>query len=384
MALPFPFLSAVPAHPAVTTSPGESLIEPTDADVTLLFVYVFLALAVSFVCSIAEAVLLSMTPSYIEGQREKRPKYAALLTRLKKDDLDRSLAAILTLNTTAHTVGAIGAGAKAAVVFGSAWFGLFSAVMTLAILFLSEIVPKTIGAVYWSALVRPTALFVNNLIVALGPLVWISEKLTRSISRGKQVHIFSRDEFVAMARAGEGAGEVKSNESRIIQNLFRLGELKVTDVLTPRTVISALRENQTIADAVAQLKQTPFSRLPLYNRDIDDITGFVLKSDVFLASTQGRSEETLGSLKRDIHAVPETLSLSMLLEQLLKERHQIAIVVDEFGGTEGLVTLEDLMETLIGVEIVDETDKVEDMRVLSRKLRAERSKRFRPQGETGG
>ena len=164
-----------------------------NADVLLLIIYVLLALVFSFLCSIAESVLLSITPSYIEGQKEKRPKRAALLKRLKQDNVDRSLAAILTLNTIAHTVGAIGAGAKAAVVFGSTWFGLFSAVMTLLILFLSEIIPKTIGAVYWSKLIGPISIFVNTLIVVLYPIVWISEKLTKSISHEKDIHIFSRD-----------------------------------------------------------------------------------------------------------------------------------------------------------------------------------------------
>lgn len=367
-----------------TKTPRDSLINSNTADVTLLFVYVFMALSLSFLCSVAEAVLLSMTPSYIEGQREKQPKYAARLKRMKHDNLDQSLAAILTLNTIAHTVGAIGAGAKAAVVFGSAWFGLFSAIMTLAILFLSEIIPKTIGAVYWSKFVAPTALFVKSLIVILYPLVWVSEKLTKSISHGKNVHIFSRDEFVAMTRVGEKSGYVKNNESRVIQSLFRFGQLKVKDIMTPRSVITALQENEVLADTLTIITQKPFSRLPLYNADTDDITGFVLRDDVLLANAQGLSEEVVKSLKRDIHAVPGAVSLSILLERLIKERQHIAIVVDEYGGTEGLVTLEDLLETLIGVEIMDETDNVEDMRALARELWLKRAKLLGfSQGETG-
>jgi len=354
--------------------PGKSTIEDRNAAAVLLIIYVLLALGFSFLCSVAEAVLLSITPSYIEGQKLKRPQHAALLRRLKQDNVDRSLAAILTLNTIAHTVGAIGAGAQAAVVFGSAWFGLFSMVMTLTILFLSEILPKTIGAVYWSKLVGPTAFFVQSLIVTLYPIVWISERLTKFISGGKKMHIFSRDEFIAMARVGQKSGHIHDNESRIIRNLFLFGSLQVTDIMTPRTVVSALPEDVTVMDALKHITQTPFSRLPLYTIDMDHITGFVLRDDVLLKKAQDRGDEMLKSLKRDILAVPESVSLSMLLDRLLKDRQHIAIVVDEYGGTRGLVTLEDLVETLIGIEIMDERDNVEDMRVLARKLWIERAK----------
>jgi len=360
----------------VTTSlasGAENPSAPISNDAVILIVYVVMALLLSFLCSISEAVLLSVTPSYIENLKEKRPKRAALLKRLKQDKVDQSLAAILTLNTIANTAGAVGAGAKAAVVFGSVWLGLFSAIMTLMILFFSEIIPKTIGAVYWSKLAGPVAAFVNTLIMILYPIVWISERTTWFIARGKDVHVFSRDEFVAMARVGEQTGHLQSKESLIIRNLFRFEGLKVTDIMTPRTVISALPENLKIMDALKHVTQTPFSRLPIYGKGFDDITGFVLKDDVLIFSTQKRSEEKLSSIKRKIFAVPESVSLSALLERFLKDRQHIAIVVNEYGGTTGLVTLEDLVETLIGMEIMDETDKVEDMRVLARKQWAERA-----------
>jgi CBS domain containing-hemolysin-like protein len=342
-------------------------------DAILLTTYVSLALVISFLCSVAEAVLLSITPSYIEEQKGRHPKRAAILKRLKQDNVDRSLAAILTLNTIAHTVGAIGAGAKAAVVFGSAWFGLFSAVMTLMILFLSEIVPKTIGAIYWMKLVGPTAYFVRTLIVILYPIVWLSESLTKFISHNKPVHIFSRDEFAAMARVGEQTGQIYGNESRVIRNLLRFGSIKARDIMTPRTVISALPEEATIVEALEYVTNKPFSRLPLYRSGIDEITGFVLRDDILVCQTSGRDQEILKTLKREILVAPETATLSMLLEKLIKGRQHIAMVVDEYGGTKGLVTLEDLIETLLGVEIMDEMDNVEDMRVLARKLWAERA-----------
>lgn len=337
-----------------------------NADGLLLIIYVLLALIFSFVCSVAESVLLSITPSYIEGQKERRPKHAALLKRLRQDNVDRSLAAILTLNTIAHTVGAIGAGAKSTVVFGSAWFGLFSSVMTLLILFLSEIVPKTLGAVYWSILVGPISYFVNTLIVVLYPIVWISERLTRCISHGKDVHIFSRDEFIAMAQVGVETGHIRDKESRLIRNIFRFASLRVEDIMTPRTVIFALPENMKIIDSLEQITQTPFSRLPLYKTRIDHITGFVLKEDVLANAAQMRGDEKLNSLKREILVVPDSISLTVLIERFLKDRQHIAIIVNEHGGTDGLVTLEDLIETLMGMEIMDEKDDVEDMRTLAR------------------
>jgi CBS domain containing-hemolysin-like protein len=362
------------AHAFGVESLQERSFEDTSADGLLLIIYVLLALVFSFLCSVAESVLLSITPSYIEGQKEKRPKHAALLKRLRQDNVDRSLAAILTLNTIAHTVGAIGAGAKATVVFGSAWFGLFSAVMTLLILFLSEIVPKTIGAVYWSKLAGPISIFVSTLIVVLYPIVWISERTTRSISRGKDLNLFTKDEFIAMASVGVKAGEIGSKESRIIQNLLRFESLKVADIMTPRTVISALPEDMNIIDSLKQVVQAPFSRLPVYKTDIDDITGFVLKDDVLILTAQKRGDGQLKTLKREILPVPESVSLTSLLERFLKDRKHIAIVVNEHGGTDGLVTLEDLIETLMGMEIMDETDNVENMRALARKQWMERAK----------
>ncbi|MCB2216252.1 MAG: hemolysin family protein [Desulfobulbaceae bacterium] len=363
----------VPAYAGTANGSALPLVQPATTDVVLLVFYICLALIVSFLCSIAEAVLLSVTPSYIESERRIHPIRAALLKRLKQDNVDQSLAAILTLNTIAHTAGAIGAGAKAAVVFGSAWFGLFSVVMTLLILYFSEIVPKTIGAVYWARLAGPVAYFVRGLIAVLYPLVWVSERLTKVIAHGQTVHIFSREELLAMARIGEQSGHINTKESRIIQNLFRFNVLFTGDIMTPRTVISALPEGQQINDSIEFLTHTQFSRIPLFKEDIDDITGFVLRDDVLLKNSQGQGDEALATLKRNIHVVPNTMPLSMLFDCLLEQRQHIAIVVNEYGGTEGLVTLEDLVETLIGAEITDELDKVEDMRTLARRLWKERA-----------
>lgn len=360
-------------HAVVPINPNDTIKEMS-ADALLLITYVLLALFFSFLCSVAEAVLLSITPSYIEEQKEKNPKRAALLKRLKQDNIDRSLAAILTLNTIAHTVGAIGAGAKATVVFGSAWFGIFSAVMTLMVLFLSEILPKTIGALYWSKLTGPVAFFVQSLIVILYPIVWISEQMTKIISHGKTVHIFSRDEFIAMSRVGEQTGQIYKNEASIIRNLFLFGSMNVTDIMTPRTVISALPEDITVMESSEYMAKTPFSRLPVYEENIDHVSGFVLRDEMLLTKSQGHGGEMLKSLKHTIMIVPESVSLTSLLETFLKDRQHIAVVVDEYGGTSGLVTLEDLVETLIGREIMDEMDTIADMQALARKKWGDRLK----------
>jgi len=364
---------AVAGVAAVDSSGGG----PSQGDVVLLITYILMALVFSFLCSVAEAVLLSITPSYIAELQGRNPKLAALLKKLKQDNVDKSLAAILTLNTIAHTVGAIGSGSKATVVFGSAWFGLFSALMTLMILFLSEIIPKTIGAMHWRSLAGLTAQFVQILIWALYPLIWISEILTRLITRGKTTHVFSRDEFIAMADIGEQAGKIDQHESRIIQNLFRFGSLTSSDIMTPRTVISSLPQSMTVSEASAIKPPVSFSRIPLYQTDVDHIAGFILRDDLLHFKIGNRGETTLETLKRDIQSVPGKMSLSALLEFFLNQRQHIAIVIDEYGGTKGLVTMEDVVETLLGMEIVDEMDQAVDMQALARQQWEKRAKAHR-------
>jgi CBS domain containing-hemolysin-like protein len=193
--------------------------------------------------------------------------------------------------------------------------------------------------------------------------------------------VFSREEFAAMARIGEHTGHIEKRESRIIRNLFRFESIKITDIMTPRTVISAFSEEMSLMDALQHVTTAPFSRLPVYRAGLDDITGFVLKDDVLALNALGQGGKKLSSLKRDILAVPDSISLSAMFEQFLTDHQHIAVVVDEHGGTEGLVTLEDLIETLMGTEIVDETDNVEDMRALARKKWVERVKALGISGE---
>ena len=360
-------ITASVAFAVGTAQPKVTVSEYTNTDAVLLVAYILLALVFSFLCSVAEAVLLSVTPSYIAGLSQDKPKLAMLVKRLKQDNVDQSLAAILTLNTIAHTVGAIGSGAKATIVFGSTWFGLFSAIMTLMILFLSEIIPKTLGAVFWRKLVWITMIFVRSLIIILYPLIWVSERLTRLIAQQKELHSFNRKEFVAMAKIGEQAGHIRKRESRIIHNLFRFESIKAKDIMTPRTVIVGLQQDLTVTEALDLKIISPFSRLILYGESLDDITGFILKADMLLSKSPDQREVNLVTFKRDILTVVSEMSLSALLEFFLDHRQHIALVVDEYGGTKGIVTLEDVVETLLGMEILDEMDKVEDMQAMARR-----------------
>lgn len=346
----------------------------SSSDVAMLILYVALALIFSFLCSIAEAVLLSITPSYIASLEDTKPALAGRLKKLKQENIDRSLAAILTLNTIAHTVGAIGSGAKATVVFGSQFFGIFSAVMTLLILFLSEIIPKTLGAVHWRALAGPTARFVGALNFLLYPLILVSEKLTRMIAKGENVHAFSRDEFTAMATIGEESGQIAERESRIIHNLFRLSSITSSDIMTPRTVITAFPEEVKISQALETPNASSFSRFPIFRENLDQITGLVLKNDLLLHQAKGEGDKPVKDARRDIVAVPESMPLTDLLELFLESRSHMVVVVNEYGGTQGLATLEDAVETLLGMEIIDEMDQITDMRELARRQWKKRAK----------
>lgn len=359
-------LLAIPLSVAASAETGAAATTYDGTDVLLLVTYLGTAIALSFLCSVAEAVLLSITPSYIVDLKAKRPKLGLAMQRLRQDNVDQSLAAILTLNTIAHTAGAVGSGAKATVVFGSAWVGVFSAIATLLILFLSEIIPKTLGAVHWRQLAAPTAFFVRGLIVILYPLIRVSELLTRLVSGGKQTHVFSRDEFIAMAGVGEESGQIDPRESRILRNLFRMSTLRARDVMTPRPVMVALQRDMSISEALETTSADPFSRIPIYAADMDGITGFVLKDEMLQAEANDEGGGALHTLSRELPSVPDSMPLSNLLEFLLDRRQQIALVVGEYGDTQGLVTLEDVVETLLGNEIVDEMDRVTDMRHLAR------------------
>jgi CBS domain containing-hemolysin-like protein len=329
------------------------------------------ALGFSFLCSVAEAVVLSVSPSFIANLEKTRKKAARLLKKVKVD-IDRSLAAILTLNTIAHTVGAGGAGAEAAAYFGDEWVGLAMAILTLLILFLSEIIPKTLGALYWRRLAPATARFVQLLIWVLYPLIYVSELLTKLLSRGHSVHSFSREEFTALAEIGAEAGHLDPRESRILKNLLRFPDLCAEDVMTPSTVVFDLQQDLTVHEVMKEHPELSFTRIPIYGTDRDDFTGFVLKTDLLQDEHRKKGATKLRKLKREILAVKDKTPLSRVLGTLLDNRAHILLVVDDYGAMEGVLTLEDAVETLIGIEIVDEADKIDDMRRLAREKWEER------------
>lgn len=342
----------------------------------LLIFFISLSLIVSFLCSISEAALLTMTPSYIDTLSEEDPKGAMLLKNVKVDNIEKSISAILTLNTVAHTLGSLGAGAQAVIVFGSAWFGVFSAVMTLIILIGTEIIPKTIGTAYWRRLAIPVAYYVRAINIALLPIIWVTEKISRLLTRGNQESSFNRHEFLALANQGESSGQMTEMETRIIKNSLALGMINVEDIVTPRSVVTAFDENMTVGDVFARYPKLPFSRFPIFNEDLDNATGFVLKSDLLIAKANQEIHTPIKQFRRDIHFVFAKLKLFDLLDLMLKQRVHIALAVGEFGEVKGLVSLEDVLETLLGLEIVDEFDRVDDMQALARQLMDRRMHRL--------
>ena len=339
----------------------------------LLLLYVALALGVSFLCSIMESVLLSVTPSYVAALEREGDTVGERLHEMK-DNIDRPLSAILSLNTIAHTVGAAGAGAQAAVVFGEAYTGVIAAILTLLILVLSEIIPKTLGAVYWRTLAPATVSLLVPTTILMWPLVKLSQGITYLLSEDDDQATFSREEFTAMAELGEEEGVFEEKESRILRNLFRFNSLRVKDVMTPRTVVFDLPERKTVGEVVSNHDEFRFSRIPVYDDDRDDITGYVLKDEILLRAAQEELDVPLQDLAREMLVVHEMLPLPDLLERLLDRLEHIALVVDEYGAVAGIVTMEDVVETLLGLEIVDEADSVEDMQALARKQWFKRAK----------
>ena len=340
----------------------------------LLTVYILIALGFSFYCSIAEAVLLSVTRPYITLVEKENEKNGRLLLALK-DDINRPLAAILTLNTIAHTMGAAGAGAQATLVFGSAYLGIVSGILTLLILVFSEIIPKTLGAHYWRKLAVPTAHSLKFLVWILYPFVILSEKLTQGLTHEENVKV-TRNEMAALAELGEREGQLASYESRILKNLFLLEETSIKDIMTPRPVVFSLSDHLKVSDFFEQHDSIRFSRIPIYNRHPDYITGFVLRSDLLLAQARGNSDSTMQNYAREIKAVGEETSVLSAYEYLLDSRSQIMLVTDQYGSMLGIVTLEDILETLLGLEIVDEGDEIPDMQQLARKLWKRRAQKM--------
>lgn len=322
-------------------------------------------LGFSFLCSILEAVILSVTPSYVVAVAKRRPRTGRLLAGYKRD-AERPLAAILALNTIANTAGATGVGAQALALFGSTSVGLVSALLTLLVLFLSEIIPKTIGATHWRVLAPPATRVTQWLIYGMFPFVWAGGMLRRVVQRGHRPTRVSKDELHAIADLGRQEGMVQDSESRVLRNVIRFGSLRVREIMTPRTVVVAFAEQTTVQDVLGDRLGLRFSRIPIYAGNIDAVTGYVLKSDLLLSAAEGRSARQLAELKRTISLVPDTQPLRDLFTRFLDQREHIAVLVDQYGGMAGIVTMEDVVESLLGSEIVDESDVEIDMQKLAR------------------
>ncbi len=337
-----------------------------------LILYLLLAILVSFFCSLAEAVLLSVNSAYVGAMKNSPGPGAKALQELHAS-LDRPLAAILSLNTVAHTIGAAGVGAQAAIVFGNQFVGLTSAVLTLLILVFSEIIPKTLGASYWKALAPSLAVSIVWLTRLLTPLVWLSERITRLFAAPeKSVWNFSRDELEAMAEIGVEEGNLHVKELRVVKNLMRLHRLTVRDIMTPRSVIFAVPEEVTVRSFFQAHANQPFSRIPIYSGSQDNISGYVLKNDLLMAQARDEFDRPLLDFIRQFPVIPDMISAFQVFDRLVHERSHILLVIDEYADFQGVVTLEDVMETLIGLEIIDEQDTVENMQDLARKKWTER------------
>jgi CBS domain containing-hemolysin-like protein len=351
--------------------------------VKLLFFFL-VSIIFSFLCSIWEAVILSISPTYVKRIQKEKPKIGKWLHQFKKD-IDRPLSAILTLNTIAHTVGAIGVGVQAGRIFGSHQINFFvfeltyeslvAGLMTLAILILSEIIPKTLGANYWKQLMPFTVHSLRILLVVLAPFVWISKLITRLIKNDKERSVFSRADVEAMAEVGLESGAIDKEEKSIIQNLLRLENLKVKDIMTPRSVVLAVDETLTLSEIYKDNRPMAYSRIPVYKDQSENITGLILKDGILEYLAEDRHTEKAAAIKRDILFVEDEYTVAKLMDTLILKRQHLAMVADQYGTVVGLVTMEDLFETLLGLEIVDESDKVEDLQKLAREEWEKKSKK---------
>jgi len=341
----------------------------------LLIAFFCLSIIASFLCSIWEAVLLSITPSFVQVKLEEGGSLGKSLEKFK-ENIDKPLAAILTLNTIAHTVGAIGVGAQATKLWGASFMSsiVVPVVMTLAILILSEIIPKTIGASNWKSLSGFTVSSLNIVITLLYPLVWFSQMITGWLKKDKDKSVLSRTDFAAIAKVSAKSGAIAASESRIIDNLLKMNSVRAKDIMTPRTVVTAAAQDIPIGDFYEENEKLRFSRVPVFENSKDNITGFVMKDDILKAIIDKKSNDELQSIRRDIAVVTESSHLQQVFDKLMESKDHIALVVDEFGGMSGILTMEDVIETILGMEIVDEFDNVEDLQQLARKKWQQRAK----------
>lgn len=323
---------------------------------------------------------MSTSYSYIIAKEEEGDKNASLIRKYKTEP-EKPLAAILSLNTIANTIGAAGVGLQTNVVFGEAWFGVVSGVTTLLILIFSEIIPKTIGSTHWKQLLGFTVRTIRVLIVLMYPLVMLVKVVGRMVNRKQRESVVSREEVSAMANAGEEEGVLEEDENKIIQNIIKLDNVKAADVMTPRVVAAIAPESMTLKEYYDDDRYDHFSRIPVYAESPEYITGYVLRDDALENLAEDKFSLTLGNIKRDLPYFSEEKSISDIWDALLKQKSQIALIIDEYGCFQGILTMEDIIETIFGLEIIDESDEVSDMQQYARErwqMRQKKYKKLRP------
>ena len=341
----------------------------------LLLIFLFGAMAISFLCSLLESVLLTTPISYISMKEEEGDRNAILFAKLK-DNPDRPLTAILSLNTIANTVGAAGVGQEATLLFGSEWFGLVSAIMTLLILIFSEIIPKTIGSYHWKRLTWLSRIM-KGLMLLMYPVVWLVEKVRTPIAGDEPDNSISREEVSAMANMGEEEGVLDNSENKVIQNIMKLDDIKAYDVMTPRVVAAIAPENMTLKQFYKQEELSHNSRIPVYADSPEFINGYILRYDVLENLAEDKFDTRLRSIKRKIAAFHEETTVSDIWESLLKTKDQIALIIDDYGCFQGIITLEDIIETILGMEIIDENDTITDMQQYARERWLKRKNQYK-------
>jgi CBS domain containing-hemolysin-like protein len=343
-----------------------------------LFLYFFAVLGISFLCSLLESFILSVTHAHISLVSKDRPALGKKLSHFK-ENINQPLSAILSLNTIANTVGAASVGAITLVEFGSSWVAIMSGILTLSILIFSEIIPKTVGALYWKKILVPATFAVQVLIIMTYPLVVFLELLSKWLAKAENEDKVSREEVIAMAELGEDEGTIEESESTVIENVLMLDDILVEEVLTPRSVIFAVNKTNSVKEVLDKYNDIEFSRIPVYEDGLDNIIGIVRRHILLKSKAEDQFDVTMGELAKPIHVVEENDSVGDVLDEFVKRREHLFMVKDQFGQVAGLITLEDAIETLLGVEIVDETDSVVDMRKLA--LDNWRKKRWKSQGK---
>jgi len=337
--------------------------------ISLLIIFFLISIVISLLCSLWESVLLSITPGFVQLKLDEKTSFGVLLGSLKKN-IDQPLAAILTLNTVAHTVGAIGVGQQASIIWADSALYittlLVPIVMTLAILILSEIIPKTIGAIHWKTLAPFTIYSLSFIIKLLKPFVWFCQVITTFFSGGKPVKSFNRKELLALTQIGTKEGRLSQLEATFIENVLNLNQYKLVEIMTPRSMISAASELLTLREFYDQNRDSSYSRIPVFSEDLDNTTGFVLWKDVLKELQDDHGHKRLKDIKRSISFHVEMTSVFNVYKSLIQSREHMVLIVDEYGGVSGLVTMEDIIECFIGEEIVDETDRIVDLQAYSK------------------